>query len=167
MNLPSWLVSDAFLGTLAASIPAALVALGVGYAGARIAGAQTEIQAAQLNLDLFERRFAVFMLTWEFLSRPIQHGAKSALEVSVQNELPKAQFLFGDDVRAYMKQALDMVQEMHLIDLRTSASGNVMPPEDIKRYREISEWLAHEASVGCRMVFGPYLDFSAWRAARP
>src|SRR4051812_9007609 len=65
----TWIkTAPAFLATLLAALVAGSIAIWIAYHQYRIA-------KAKLNLDLFEKRLAIFRTTWSELSRVSREGA--------------------------------------------------------------------------------------------
>jgi hypothetical protein len=62
------------LPDLAKGLPAAVVTLVIGLIAAGIAYRQYRIARAKFKLDLFEKRHAVFLETWAFLSKFFRPG---------------------------------------------------------------------------------------------
>ncbi len=140
-------------------IPTALVALLVAILASWTAYQQYKVGRAKLNLDLFEKRYAIFQKTWEFLSSP----PTNMFATSFDNLIPQASSLFGEEVAEYMRTASRHATELATIDARARARSNVIAPEDIPRDTELHGWFVEEATVGVKRLFGRYLDFSAWR----
>lgn len=69
---------------------------------AKTAKFQADIAKAKLNHDLFEKRYVLFEATWVFLSNPETNYMLDHPKFT--NLIPKASFLFGADVEAYMNQ---------------------------------------------------------------
>lgn len=146
-------------------IPSAIVALTVAFAGGYITWQQYKVARAKLNLDLFERRYAVFELVWGYLSRTLQEGPDGPFAVrsaELTNLIPQTEFLFGADMASYLRLIHSTVVELWTIDQRTKVRGNVMDQSDINRHRKVMEWLNNQAVTGAKAEFGKYLDFSKW-----
>jgi len=150
---------------LARGLPAAFVALVIGGIAAYIAWRQYETAQAKLKLDLFEKRYTLFEATWEFLSnqRTTEVGSESNMLVSFNNVIPKARFLFGSDIEAYLRDASSKHIELRTIASKTKANGGIMVPEDIERNTELLRWFGTEASEGAKARFNPYLGFEKWK----
>jgi hypothetical protein len=149
---------------LVKGLPVAFVALVIGLIAAGIAYRQYTVSRAKLNLDLFERRYAIFEKTWEYLSSAVQGGPPvSGFSSPFDNLVPQASFLFGKRIEDYMRTASRNMTELWLINTRTKARGDIILPEDIARHRELLLWFVEEAQQGARQIFGEYLDFSEWR----
>lgn len=144
--------------------PTALVALIIGLIAAGIAYRQYQVTRAKLNLDLFERRFAIFQKTWEYLSSAVLEAPPaSGFSTPFDNLIPQASFLFGKEIEEYMRTASKNMTDLWFIDRRTAANGDVMLPADIARHTELSSWFLEEGSQGVKKIFGEYLDFGKWR----
>lgn len=154
--------ADSVWYELLKGLPTALVALLVGSIAAAIAYRQYRVARAKLNLDLFERRYAVFEATWSYLSSPIRPG-ESAFSTQLSNLIPQAAFLFGREMEAYLRLIVSNLVELRTIELKTSARQNIMAPEDIDRHTALTNWFLEEATKGARIRFGAFLDFEEWR----
>lgn len=60
--------SEPICMVLILGIPAAIVALTVGMGGWPIARDQAAVAAGKLKLDLFEKRYPIFLQTWQIMS---------------------------------------------------------------------------------------------------
>jgi hypothetical protein len=84
--------------SLAQGIPAALVTLTVGIAGWFIARHQGKVAQAKLKLDLFDKRYPIFLETWQIMSEVVFKGTREknyGLGNPFSNFIPQARFLFG------------------------------------------------------------------------
>jgi len=144
-------------------LPSVVVVLVIGLIAAGIAYRQYEVARAKLKLDLFEKRYAIFMETWTFLSAIVREGPGKTALPTFGNIIPQARFLFGSEIEAYMREASDKQTEFWFIDSRMRANNNVMRPEDIDRDTELMKWFSEQAAGGVQRVFAPYLDFEKWR----
>jgi hypothetical protein len=61
---------------LVQSIPAALITLSIGIAGWFIARRQAAVAAAKLKLDLFDKRYPIFLETWQIMSEVTLKGTR-------------------------------------------------------------------------------------------
>lgn len=144
-------------------IPAAFVALVIGAIAAWIVFHQYRVARAKLKLDLFDKRYDVFLKTWGHLSEMIQKGPGPLALSDFDNQRPKAGFLFGSDIEEYLVEISRRRTILWTIDARTKASGNVMPPDVINGHTEVTQWFVGEAQAGAKAKFSPYLDFSTWK----
>jgi hypothetical protein len=78
------------------------------------------------------------------------------------NDRPKAAFLFGPDIEAYMKEISNNRTKLWTIDRKTEANGNVLPPNEIAEHTALLSWFIQEAGEGVKLKFARYLDFSNW-----
>ena len=148
---------------LVKGLPAAIVALLVGAVAALIAYRQYRVAEAKLKLDLFERRLRIFDI--------IQDFSLKILDVNVDfNDLNEftsgighSDFLFGDDVREYVKEFQQSAVLLHAIAMRTRGNGNVVVHYDIDTHSALSEWMLNQRLGGFRNAFMPYLGFEKWR----
>ena len=123
---------------------------------------QREIARAKLNLDLFEKRLAVFNETWRAASDVIREGSAYP-PASMTNLYPLAAFLFGPEVEEYMKELAEKMTRLGTIDQLTVQNGSVVPPDLIDERARHWDWISHAAIEGIRSKFSPYLGFSQWR----
>ena len=143
-------------------LPALIALAGVAIT-AVIAYRQYLVARAKLNLDLFEQRLQIFDATWSFLSSPFISGIQNLTDINFTNMIPKASFLFGPEIELYMREASKKVTELRIIEVRTTNSNNIVPPELIERRLDLEKWFLKEASEGVKRVFGPYLEFQKWK----
>ncbi|KWA37462.1 hypothetical protein WL27_17510 [Burkholderia multivorans] len=150
---------------LVKGVPTALVALLVGGVAASIAWRQYRVARAKLNLDLFEKRYELFKIVWEYLSGVVVDGTPAIIspeKLALVNLIPKIEFLFGKSVAEYVNIIHAKATELWLIDQHTKQNGSVMRPEHIQRHVDLLEWFSHEAMTGARQRFGGYLNFEEW-----
>jgi hypothetical protein len=86
-------------------IPAALVTLTVGIAGWVITRHQAAVAQAKLKLDLFDKRYPIFLDTWTIMSEVVTRGTREknyGLGNPFSNFIPQARFLFGEEVERYL-----------------------------------------------------------------
>lgn len=140
-------------------IPTLIVAAIAAY----IAYQQWITARAKLNLDLFNRRFAVFMTTWETASRVLQSDKPLYSPPSFTNLYPEASFLFKPDVETFMKELADKMNNLAIIRELIVRNSDIVPPDKISDLSELQEWISNAAVEGIRGKFSPYLDFSKWR----
>ncbi|WP_146128404.1 hypothetical protein [Burkholderia gladioli] len=151
---------------MAKGTPAVIVAFFAAVVAGLIAWRQYRVAKAKLNLDLFERRYELFAIVWEFLSSVIQGGVKalhSERRINMTNSVPKMEFLFGKDIADYVLDANKKAVELWSIERATAANNDVMPHEHITRHTELMTWFSNEALAGARKRFGLYLDFKKWK----
>ncbi|MGN4070538.1 hypothetical protein [Burkholderia gladioli] len=159
-------VAPAICAEHAQGFLAAIVALlAAGLAGA-IAFQQYRVAKAKLNLDLFERRYALFDLVWEFASSVSRNGVgdlHSQMRVDVGNAQPKIEFLFGHEIRGYVSEMLEKSASLWTIEQVTAANNGVRPHGLQERHTVLINWFRDQAGSGIRKEFGRYLDFRNWR----
>ncbi len=163
MAAPGWFQEGSISFEWAKSAPTTLVALVIGCLAGYIAYNQWRVAKAKLNLDLFERRYAVFEATWTELSQAIQAHEVRMTNPDFTNLLPKAQFLFGPEIREYMFEVSSKIGELWIIQRKTKANNSVVPADQIDKDIELLNWLSKHAMEDCRARFAPYLDFQRWR----
>jgi hypothetical protein len=149
------------LWALLPGLPAAIVALLV----AVIAYRQYEVAKAKLNLDLFDKRFAIFDQTWEIFSETATKGTREKQRYGFgspfNNFHPQARFLFGKEIADYLELAFHNWNELHLLegereDLAAAAAHAA-------RVSELKSWFFEEARNGCKDKFGKFLNFERWK----
>jgi hypothetical protein len=166
-----WIEVAKLLATVAAASVAAWVAYSVGSSQRDIAKQQADtaaeqkrIAAAKLNLELFEERYALFEKVWEFLSEAVTKDELDPLGAGFGNLIPKARFLFGDEIADYMKDISARRTELAVFlhaHKQLLNTGRASPHTDAIYQQQIE--LQQEA-VECFKRFAPYLDFSNWKA---
>jgi len=153
---------------VAQGIPAGLIALVVGIAGAYIALRQYKTARAKLKLDLFDRRYEIFMATWAHLSSIVQNGPEpkggesSAFEIlkKFRNNIPQASFLFGNDIEIYLDEIHE--KQMEAWELRMKYDTSSLTQREIVRKTELTNWFLDE-SRDAKERFRPYLDLRSWQ----
>ena len=146
-------------------IPAALVAFTVGIAGWFIARHQAAVAEAKLKLDLFEKRYPIFQETWEIMSEVVTKGTRErnyGLFTPFNNLIPRARFLFGPNVEAYLSAAVKKWAHLHAIEAEIGGAG-IRAADYAQQRSELLEWFDAQAQTGVKELFAPYLDFERWR----
>ena len=162
MGSCGWFVSETLSFEFARGLPVFVATLVIGGLAALIAWRQWKVAQAKLKLDLFEKRYAIFLSAWDKLTRVVESDISFQRPGELDNLRPQAQFLFGDEIFTYMVMISENEFQVSVITAKSRASGNIMPPDDSAKYLELMSLFRHEASEGCRIKFGRYLDFSSW-----
>ena len=150
---------------LVTGVPAALVALAVGVAGWLINRHQANIAEAKLKLDLFDKRYPIFLQTWQIMSEVVSKGTREknyGLGNPFSNFMPQARFLFGRDIEAYLSHAVKQWTDLYAIEAEIGNAG-ARASEYAKRRSDLLQWFFDQASTGVKDLFGPYLDFENWK----
>lgn len=105
-TLPSWALWLQALGPVSLSA----ITAGVAIVVAVISWKQWDVAKAKLQLDLFEKRFGVFLDARRVLSQLAQKGMLDREDGGLPNEIiARGRFLFGPEV-------LDLLMEMHSLN---------------------------------------------------
>jgi hypothetical protein len=149
-------------------VPAAVVALTVGIVGAFIAWRQYATARAKLKLDLFTRRYDLFMTVWTLLSHIKQVGAevkknhRSQYEAfkNFRNNLPQSGFLFGKDIERYLEEIDKKQFDLWGLELKLEQKG--LDEVEAAQREALKIWFDHEARTA-KNRFKPYLDLRKWK----
>jgi hypothetical protein len=155
-------VATSIVSELIKGLPTALVALVVGLIAAYIAWRQSAIAKTKLKLDLFEKRFPIFLQTWQIFSEVGQKGTRErqyGLGNPFSNFLPQARFLFGRDVEQYLSDAVTNWTQLRGFDEQEGEGRQ----RNIEKAQELRMWFFNEADTGVKNMFGRYLDFESWK----
>ena len=145
-------------------IPAGIVTLAVGIAGWIIARNQAATARAKLKLDLFEKRYPIFLETWKIMSEVAREGTRKknwGLSTPFNNFIPQARFLFGKDVEAYLSNAVKQWTDLYAVEAESEDPAERV--KNVARRRDLTNWFFDQASTGVKDLFAPYLDFEKWR----
>jgi hypothetical protein len=148
----------------AKNAPTILFTFMLGYLAYRIARNQWYVAKAKLNLDLFEKRYAVFQATHRVLLRHTAVPNSKKPDGLLEAQLPAAEFLFGPEVRDYV---IEVIAKEHLIwfhyeknDITSTITEEQATESELT---DLTDWFSIGAYRDCSKVFGPYLDFKNWR----
>jgi len=144
-------------------LPTAIVALVVGAIAAGVAFRQYRVAEAKLKLDLFDKRYAIFLETWTILSEVVMKGTREknwGLATPFNNFMPQASFLFGADVADYLSAASKRWTDLRAFEAEGSTN---LTPAQMAQTAELKAWFFRQADVGCKELFGRYLSFERWR----
>lgn len=127
----------------------------------RIADGQKKIAAARLNLDLYEKRYAVYEAARSLLIATVQGDHVDAEQVIMfKIKTLEAVFLFNQDIMDYLQSLLDKVLRLKRLNAQEKAADEY--GEEEKRHRLIDlgseqhQQLAAEVPVIIEK-FKPYL----------
>ena len=151
--------------TLLQALPAALVTLTVGIAGWFIARHQGKVAQAKLKLDLFDKRYPIFLETWQIMSEVVFKGTREkeyGLGNPFSNFIPQARFLFGERVEKYLQEAATKWIRLNALETEI-ADNQPRAPGIVQERRELKEWFEGQAKGGVKNLFAPYLDFEKWK----
>ena len=144
-------------------IPAAIVALTVGIVAGFIARHQAAVAAAKLKLDLFEKRYPIFLETWQIMSEVVFKGTRVrnyGLGNPFSNFIPQAGFLFGKQVEEYLSGAATKWIRLRALE---SQIGSAQAPAIVEEKANLMDWFDSQAKGGVKQLFSPYLDFEKWK----
>ena len=158
-----WFETGSISFEWAKAAPTIFFTVVLGVVAAYVAVHQWRVAKAKLNLDLFDRRYAIFEATWTELSQSIQTQNVRITNPAFTNLLPKAQFLFGPEIRDYMLEVSNQIGQLWVIQQKVKANNNIIPQDMISKDQDLTKWLADHAMTECRARFAPYLDFRNWR----
>lgn len=168
-------IAKLLVTTLASGVAAffgiriALSQRNIAHQQARTASAQREIAQAKLQLDLFDRRYAMFEALWEFLSNTTSSSVSQPTGTYAEftNLIPKSRFLFGPEVEAYMRLVHRKRLELDSLHAQIRSQGGVvLSQEQTAQLTDLQTWFFNEASE-CSKRFAKYLDFGEWQSTSP
>jgi L-serine deaminase len=144
--------------------PAALVTLIIGLIALQVALRQASVAEAKLKLDLFEKRYPIFQETWEIMSEVVMKGTRHkhyGLSNPFANFRPRARFLFGQEVEAYLSEAAKKWVDLHAYEAECSDPNSAA--QNAAKAAELTNWFSEQASTGLKDLFAPYLEFKNLR----
>ena len=145
----------------------AFVALVIGVIAARITYNQYLVAQAKLKLDLFERRFKVFQLTWNAALDTARRGARvqerDDLFTPFNSFIPEAAFLFGKDIEAYIHELASNWTALHKLETKDWESMHSTDSRSPPGLLELRVWFSEQANKGVKSRFSAYLDFANWK----
>jgi hypothetical protein len=138
------------------------VALVIGVIAARIAWQQKEVAKAKLNLDLFDKRYAIFKRTEVWLSEMATTATVYRTEIPEladgEGLIVEASFLFGPAIAAYQKEIIRKWNELIGLSGAGFAKAQSSP-----EWAALAHWFRTEANGGVQRKFGPYMSFAKWK----
>jgi hypothetical protein len=136
--------------------PTTMIALIVAY----VAVQQWRVSRAKLKLDLFDRRYAIFMEVWKILSEVVHKGTRETnlgLFTPFNNLIPQAKFLFGEEIGQYLETLTTKWTRLHGIEGMQKQSTYAQ-----EKY-ELTGWFKEQADNEVKRRFAPYLTFEKWK----
>jgi hypothetical protein len=147
-----------WLSILQGCVPVAIAAM-VAWVGWR----QLATARAKLKLDLFEKRLAIFDITWEALSKASRSEITHPNElIPLHNKVPEAAFLFGTGIGGYLETIKSRIAEQQVCLLQLHERGPYATQELTDKIKALQAWF-HEECLGVKAKFAPYLNFDSWR----
>ena len=83
------------------------------------------VAAAKLNLDLFERRMAIFDATWAVFPVPHQNEGLTDEYKAFRNAAHKAAFLFSQDVNDYLAAVVTKIDALRINGAMVRAQNDI------------------------------------------
>jgi hypothetical protein len=143
-------------------LPAAFVALVIGMIAAAIAARQYLVARAKLNLDLFQRRYALYEGLRMFLSSHFTEMSGTKADMRFLNSVHEAYFLFGPEIGGYMERIADETGEYLSAQLALIETQH--PEEKAMLETAVQGYKMHfsQELAELRTRFGKYMDFAEW-----
>jgi hypothetical protein len=116
-------------------------------------------------LDLFEKRYPIFLRVWKIMSGVVTRGTRDknyGLSTPFNNFVPRARFLFGPEIEAYLSEAARKWARLHALEAEIGGAG-VRAADYAEQRSALLEWFDTQAKTGVKDLFGPYLNFEKWR----
>jgi hypothetical protein len=131
-----------------------------------IAIQQYYINKRKLNLDLYDKRFAIYVILKKFLMTLMEHGGASHNEmVDFDLETKCAKFIFEEDINLKIKEIINKTEESNKIKERIEPyhSGSKLKDDDNYKvlwsmYSELNQWFSNERQ-NLEDSFLKYLNF--------
>src|SRR6266403_2719482 len=148
-------------------VPAGIVTLVIGAVAGLITYRQYRVTRAQLKLDLFDKRYAIFNKAWLAMSNAATLTATLRLTVPQDDDdlitpfnllLPEAVFLFGREIEDYLNELSKQFTHLHRV-----AKYHPISAEDeaqhAARMQASQTYFIDQVKQGARAKFGVYLGF--------
>lgn len=172
-QVDSWLAPGSLGFELIKGMPAAFVALVIGLIAAGIAFRQARIAHAKLKLDLFEHRYSLYMLLWQFLSEgtvvPSPNNGPDVvrfreLHAKYSNAIPQAYFLFGREIGEFFESVRKNANDHNLAIRRLQQLSTDHPDRRAteETIMSLEQWATTERA-GLMARFQDLLGFEKWR----
>jgi hypothetical protein len=163
---PPWWAQGIWTSELAKGLPAAVVALLIGGVAAAIAWRQARIAGAKLKLDLFDRRFALYIELRDFLGYASGEGLDSndlGFLGRMRNTATSARFLFGSAIGADFDEAYLKAVQLRQAYRALRATDFDDPGRQAAEAKvsDLLGWFADRLK-GQRARFAKYMDFENW-----
>jgi hypothetical protein len=129
-----------------------------------IAFQQYQVARNKIKLDLFEKRFSVFVGTRKFLSLVLQKGDVALDDLfSYRASIAEADFLFEEELVKYLWQIDSRALGLHT----TTETMRPLPVSDersrlAQRWADEIGWLTGQLPE-LKKQFGPYMSFRKWK----
>lgn len=159
---------DAVILELIKGLPTAFVALVIGAIAANIAYRQYRVARGKLNLDLFEERFKVYELIFNFLSfchhsEGADFQRRETAVAAFEEARQKTFFLFGRRAEAYLQYLERLYHDRESAMARIAeAKESETCEQEHKAIDNANVLLSREFRV-LHEHFRVYMNFEEWR----
>lgn len=131
--------------------------------GAGIAYGQYRNAAVKLQLDLFDRRYKIFVAVKRLLQAVMQEAnASLSVMAEFQYDVLEADYLFGPDVVAYVDILKEKGWSLHRARAAIADLHHPDRPDAINSSAELTLWFTRQFEPA-KDVFRPYLRLDAHR----
>ncbi len=119
---------------------------------------QYRLQRWRWRLELYDKRYPVFISTMEYISYVAQHrNVSDEVLFKFLRESKDKEFLFGDDIKNHLenlyKKGLDL--QLNEIELKPEPVGEKRN-QMVRRSSELFSWFTNQFEVS-KKLFGKYL----------
>lgn len=146
----------------------AVTLLFIALVGARIAYGQWDVSRSKLKLDLFDRRFALYLVAAKFLSNVLQEGNASNGAINqYSREILDAEFLTSKAIYEYLSEIREKAVKLHAYH----AQMERMSPSDERtqlehKHQQVWDWFKVQHDV-LKNKFLPLIGFEKMRWGPP
>jgi hypothetical protein len=151
---------DFSIGTIIEVLSTILLAY-VAYQNYKVNDLGKRLQEDKLRLDLFDKRHRIFALLQELLDKFSNSNTFTQSDIfEFANRSAESEFIFGDDVNSYIKEARE--KGLRLIHLKrrldSESIGSDGRVEIAKEIEELERWF-HKQPLNSVEIFKKYLRF--------
>jgi hypothetical protein len=143
-------MSDAILTDIASIASSTIIGGAVAY----VAWRQFRTDRERLIHDRFDRRFAVYKATDDFIRKAFTIGVTEQEIFEFYNVTKEAYFLFDEALASYLEN--DILANGSKIMTLGAAGAGAVSVSDVQERRELTEWMRHQR-IPARERFAKFL----------
>jgi hypothetical protein len=134
-----------------------LLTLVLACLGVYIAYQQYQVNLRKFNLDLFEKRYAIFDALKKVMYQVTREAAIENIHINeYKTNISDARFLFNSDVTDYLQEVLNKSAELHMHQARLRTAEGTAKTDIIDQEHQVILWFAEEIN-NFQSPFFPYM----------
>jgi hypothetical protein len=122
---------------------------------------QARLQERQLKLDMFEKRFAIYLTVRKFLGEITKTLRVDDLQVcfTFLRETNQAEFLFSESIKDFIEEIYRRATSLHAVNqvIESGQNGHDRRLKEKQQRLDLEHWLSVDAHTMAAQKFTPYI----------